>query len=305
MLNKKEIILGSRNSLLAKIQTKLAISKLKEVGVNNLKTKFLKSKGDNLRSKLFKDLGGKGLFTKEIDNLVINEDIDLGVHSAKDIPAFLDRELTIGAFLEREDVRDVLITKDSKIKNINHLPINCLLGSSSPRRTSYINNYRPDIKIIPIRGNIETRIKNLKNNKLQAIVIALAGVIRLNKKYKNLSFNAIPLTQILPSPGQGAIAIVYKKGNLINKKICDLIDNHYTRYALLAERALIKKINGDCFTPIAAYAKIYNRKLVLKARLFSNDGKKYIDKRVEGSILDARKIGIKCARHLTKNLPRK
>ena len=302
MINNKEIFLGSRNSLLAKAQTNLAISQLQNVGIKNIKASFLKSKGDILRGKLFKDLGGKGLFTKEIDNLVIDGSVDFAVHSAKDIPALLDKRLDIGAYLKREDVRDVLITKNSKIKKISQLPKNCLLGSSSPRRVSYIANYRPDIKIIPIRGNIETRINKLKKNKIQALIIAQAGVNRLNRKYSELNFSIIPLSKILPSPGQGAIAIVYKKSNTSNKKICNLIDNNCTRYALLAERSLIKKLNGDCFTPIAAYAHVTKKKLILRARLFSNDAKKFADYKLEGSIEEARKIGVKCALNLIKNL---
>ena len=118
MLNNKEIILGSRNSLLAKTQTMLVIEKLKKFGFKKLKTQFMKSSGDTLRGNTFKDQGGKGLFTKEIDSLTVNGEINLGVHSAKDIPAFLHKSLKIGAYLKREDVRDILITRDHDIKKL-------------------------------------------------------------------------------------------------------------------------------------------------------------------------------------------
>ena len=305
MLNKKEIILGSRNSLLARTQTMLVITKLKKLGFKNLKTNFMKSSGDRLKGNIFKDQGGKGLFTKEIDSLTIKGEIQLGVHSAKDIPAFLHKNLKIGAYLEREDVRDILITKDHYIKKINQLSKNCTLGSSSPRRTCYINYYRPDINVVPIRGNIDSRIKKLQNNELDALIIAKAGVNRLGKDYSHLSIAPIPLSELLPSPGQGAIAIVYRKENKECEEICKILNNKTTEYALLAERSLIKQINGDCFTPVAALAKVYQEKIVLKAKLFSNDGHIFSDKMLEGKISDSEQVGIKCANYLINNLLKK
>ncbi len=305
MLNNKEIILGSRNSLLARAQTMLVASKLRKNGFTNLKINFMKSTGDILRGNIFKDQGGKGLFTKEIDSLTINGDIDLGVHSAKDIPSLLHSKLKIGAYLEREDVRDVLITTDHNIKNINDLPRNSTLGSSSPRRNCYVRYYRPDIKVIPIRGNIDSRIKKLKSTKLDALIIAKAGINRLAKDYSSISLHSIPLSKILPSPGQGAIAIVYKKENKECEKICKLINNKITEKSLLAERSLIKQINGDCFTPIAALAEVNKEKIFLQARLFSHNGYFFSDEKITGLVSDAKKIGIRCANNLINNLSKK
>ena len=302
MLNDKEIILGSRNSLLAKTQTMLVIERLKKFGFKKLKTKFIKSSGDILRGNSFKDQGGKGLFTKEIDSLTVNGEIDLGIHSAKDIPAFLHKSLVIGAYLKREDVRDILITRDHDIKKINHLPSNCSIGSSSPRRTCYVNYYRPDIKVIPIRGNIDSRIKKLESKEVDALIIALAGINRLTNDYSNLSLSPIPISQILPSPGQGAIAITYKKDNKECEEICKIINDKATAYALLAERSLIKQINGNCFTPIAALAEINQERLVLQAKLFSEDGRIFSDKKLEGITSNAKKIGSTCADYLINNL---
>ena len=301
MINKK-IIIASRNSTLAKTQTELVVSKLKYAGYKNIEKIFLKSKGDTISKTKFKKFGGKGLFTEEIDQLIINNKVHLGVHSAKDIPAVLNKKLGIGAYINREDVRDILITKDSNIKKITHLPKNSTLGTSSPRRTAYIKLLRPDLKIVEIRGNIETRIRKVLNEKVFAIILARAGLNRIKKLQLEFNFFSIPLSQMLPAPGQGAIAITYNKDNIFIKKICKKIDCAATRVSLNSERSLIKRINGDCFTPIAALAIIKNDSILLKARLFSKNYKKFADDTKLGPIKSAKSLGKKCAESLLKKL---
>ena len=207
MINQKIMLL--RNSNLAKAQTALVISKLNEAGYANIEI-VLQSSGDKISKNKFKEFGGKGLFTKEIDELVINEQIDLGIHSAKDIPGKIDKRIVIGAYLEREDVRDVVVTGDSNIKKLSQPPTNSSVGTSSPRRIAYIKLLRPDLKIVELRGNIETRISKVIK-KIFAIIIAKAGLNRLKKFKRNFYSFTIPESEILPSPGQGAIAITYKK----------------------------------------------------------------------------------------------
>ena len=301
MINKK-IIIASRNSNLAKIQTELVISKLKYAGYENIEKIYLKSKGDTISKTKFKKFGGKGLFTEEIDKLIINNKVHLGVHSAKDIPAVLNKKLGIGAYINREDVRDILITKNSNIKKITQLPKNSTLGTSSPRRAAYIKLLRPDLKIVEIRGNIETRIRKVLNEKIFAIILAKAGLNRIKKLQFEFNFFSIPLSQILPAPGQGAIAITYNKENIFIKKVCKKIDCPTTRISLNSERSLIKRINGDCFTPIAALATVKNDSILLKARLFSKNYKKFADDTKLGPIKSAKSIGKKCAENLLKKL---
>ena len=301
MINKK-ISIASRNSNLAKAQTKLVVSKLKYAGYENIEKIYLKSKGDTINKTKFKKFGGKGLFTEEIDKLIINNKVHLGVHSAKDIPAVLNKKLGIGAYINREDVRDILITKDSNIKKITHLPKNSTLGTSSPRRAAYIKLLRPDLKIVEIRGNIETRIRKLLNEKIFAIILAKAGLNRIKKLQFEFNFCSIPLSQMLPAPGQGAIAITYNKKNIFTKKICKKIDCAETRVSLNSERSLIKRIKGDCFTPIAALAIIKNDSIILKARLFSKDYKNFADDTKLGPIKSAKSLGKKCAESLLKKL---
>mgnify|MGYP000013065421 FL=1 len=301
MINKK-IIIASRNSNLAKTQTELVVSKLKYAGYKNIKKIFLKSKGDSISKKKFKKFGGKGLFTEEIDKLIIDNKVHLGVHSAKDIPAILNKKLGIGAYMNREDVRDILITKNSNIKKITQLPKKATLGTSSPRRAAYIKLLRPDLRIVEIRGNIETRIRKVLNEKIFAIILAKAGLNRIKKLKFEFNFCSIPLSQILPAPGQGAIAVTYNKENIFIKKICKRIDCPKTRVSLNSERSLIKKINGDCFTPIAALAVIKNDSIMLKARLFSKDYKKFADDSRLGPIKSAKSLGKKCGESLLKKL---
>tara|TARA_Y100000589_G_scaffold332016_1_gene388594 strand:+ start:66 stop:983 length:918 start_codon:yes stop_codon:yes gene_type:complete len=301
MINKK-IIIASRNSTLAKIQTELVIAKLKCAGYKNIEKIFLKSKGDTINKARFKKFGGKGLFTQEIDKLILDNKVHLGVHSAKDIPAVLNKKLSIGAYINREDVRDVLITKDSKIKNIINLPKNSTLGTSSPRRAAYIKLLRPDLKIVEIRGNIETRIQKVLNEKIYAIILAKAGLNRIKQLQFKLNFCNIPLSQILPAPGQGAIAVTYNKQNISIKKICKKIDCVNTRVSLNSERSLIKSINGDCFTPIAALAKIKNGSVSLKACLFSKNYKNFAHDTKSGPIKSAKSLGKKCAESLLNKL---
>ena len=301
MINKK-IIIASRNSTLAKTQTELVVSKLKYAGYQNIEKIFLKSKGDTISKTKFKKFGGKGLFTEEIDKLIINNKVHLGVHSAKDIPAVLNKKLGIGAYINREDVRDILITKNSNIKKITHLPKNSTLGTSSPRRAAYIRLLRPDLKIVEIRGNIESRIRKVLNEKIFAIILAKAGLNRIKKLKLEFNFFSIPLSQMLPAPGQGAIAITYNKENIFIKKICKKIDCAVTRVSLNSERSLIKRINGDCFTPIAALAIIKNDSIRLKARLFSKDYKKFADDTKLGPVKSAKSLGKKCAESLLKKL---
>ena len=192
MINKK-IVIGSRSSELAKIQTQLVVSMLNKAGYSKIEVLYFRSKGDRVSNKEFKANGGKGLFTKEIDQLILNKKIDIGVHSAKDIPGHIDPRLKIGAFLKREDIKDVIITKNTSIKKLNQLPKNITLGTSSPRRTAYIKLLRPDIKIIHIRGNIETRINKVLDKKVYSILLAKAAINRLNLQYNNLNILSVPI----------------------------------------------------------------------------------------------------------------
>ena len=300
MKYRKEIIIGSRKSNLAQKQTKILINKLQKVGIKNINTRLITSEGDIVSKRIFKEQGGKGLFTKNIDQLLLKRFIDIGVHSAKDMPAFLNDNLRVGAYIKRENPRDVIVSRDNQVKSLRDLPLRCTVGSSSPRRTCYIKLYRPDIKVIPIRGNIETRIKMVKNKKIFATILAAAGIKRISCFEKDVFFSYLPLSFILPAPGQGAIAVVHRKNDIKIKKICELVDDKNTRITVETEREIIKNINGDCFTPIGAYAKIFKDNLKIKARLYSTDGKLFVEENLQRKISLHKGLGKVCAKSILK-----
>ena len=302
MRNKKLFLIGSRASPLAKEQTRIFIKQLKKTGISNIKTKYILSKGDKFSSKKFKNFGGKALFTGDLDDLVLKGEIDIAIHSSKDIPAKIHKELLISAFLKREDVRDVLITKNYKIRKIEDLPKGITLGSSSPRRISYIKYYRPDIVIKNLRGNIDTRIKKVYEGKVYATILAKAGLNRLEEKKYDINLQNIPISKILPAAGQGAIAVIQRKNNYDLRKAMKLIDDKNTRLTVLAERALIRGINGDCFTPVGVLAKIKKNTLQLRIRLFSSTGKKFIDKTRITELKLAEQVGSHCAEEILSEI---
>lgn len=302
MNNKKKILIGSRKSNLAKEQTNLVLRKLKRLEIGNFLVKHIFSRGDKINYASFKLEGGKGLFTKELDSLLINGKIDLAIHSAKDIPADINKEITIAAFLEREDVRDVLVTKNFNVRSVFELEDNFKFGSSSPRRINYIKNLNPTVKIKNLRGNVESRIKKITEGRLDGTLLALAGLKRLKLNYDTVNFIKVPKSIILPAPGQGAIAIMCRKNDRKIIKICKNIDDSNTRITVNAERAFIKEINGNCFTPLAAFARVCGKKLIIKGRLFSEDGKFFSEKKVVGDIKDSEKIGKLCAIKVLKDL---
>ena len=297
---KKEIIIGSRKSNLAQKQTEILINNLRKVGIKNINKRLITSHGDIVSRRTFKEQGGKGLFTKKIDQLLLTRYIDIGVHSAKDMPAFLNDNLRIGAYIKRENPRDVLVSRNFYVKTLKDLPLKCTIGSSSPRRTCYIKLHRPDIKVIPIRGNIETRIRMVKNKKIFATILAAAAIKRISYHEKDIFFSYLPLSFILPAPGQGAIAIVHRKNDIRIQKICKLVDDKNTRIAVETEREVIKNINGDCFTPIAAYAKVFRGYLKIQARLYSVDGQSYTEENLKRKISLYKGLGKLCAKSILK-----
>ncbi|MBF95916.1 MAG: hydroxymethylbilane synthase [Pelagibacterales bacterium] len=305
MNNKRKIFIGSRKSNLAKLQSNLVCNKLMDMGIKNLKINHIISEGDKKNFQEFKNLGGKGLFTKEIDNMLLNKKIDIAVHSAKDMPAFIDKNITIAAFLPREDVREVLVTKNFNIKSILDIKEKINFGSSSPRRINYLKNLIPYIKIKHIRGNVESRIQLVRQNKIDATLLAYAGLKRLKLKYDDINFIKIPTKIILPAPGQAAIAIVCRKEDKEVLNILKKIDHLDTRLTVSAEREFIKEINGDCFTPLAVLAKVNGNKLEINGKLFSDNGKISSKAKITSNIIDYIKAGRSCAKKVLEDLKNK
>ena len=299
---KRKIFIGSRRSKLARKQAELVAKKIFKLGIKNLEFKYVVSLGDKVSHKEFKSQGGKGLFTKEIDKLLIKNEIDIAIHSAKDIPARLDERLIIAAYLPREDVRDVLVTKDFKLNTLLDCNETIIFGSSSPRRINYLKSLFPLLRVKNLRGNVESRIQKVRDNKIDATLLAISGIKRINLKYDDINFIKISSKIILPAPGQGAIAILCRKNNNYVKSFLEKIDHYETRVALLAERSFIKEINGDCFTPLAALAKVKNNKIVINARLYNTSGNSFSEAKVVDNVSSAEKAGKLCAKKVLESL---
>ena len=266
-----QLKIGTRSSKLALKQTKLVVKKLENLPQIRKKFSFkiikIKTKGDIDKSKIL-DSGYKGFFTKKIDDLLLKKKIDLAVHSAKDIPSKIGNNISIAAFLKREDPRDILLS--NKNYTFDTLPQNLTIGTSSIRRKTQIHNIRPDLKIEYMRGNVETRIRKLKTNKYDAIILALAGLKRLGLNYKNK--NVLNISKFIPAGGQGAIAVTVRKKDSVINKLIKNINNNKTEIEVKTERKFLEKINADCDSPVGAYAKIINNYVFFSVTVPSKNG---------------------------------
>ena len=266
-----QLKIGTRSSKLALKQARLVVKKLENLPQIRKKFSFkiikVKTKGDIDKSKIL-DSGYKGFFTKKIDDLLLKKKIDLAVHSAKDIPSKIGNNISIAAFLKREDPRDILLSK--KNYTFDTLPQNLTIGTSSIRRKTQIHNIRPDLKIEYMRGNVETRIRKLKTNKYDAIILALAGLKRLGLSYKNK--NVLNISKFIPSGGQGAIAVTVRKKDSVINKLIKNINNNKTETEVKTERKFLEKINADCDSPVGAYAKIINNYVFFSVTVPSKNG---------------------------------
>ena len=266
-----QLKIGTRSSKLALKQTRLVVKKLENLPQIRKKFFFkiikVKTKGDIDKSKIL-DSGYKGFFTKKIDDLLLKKKIDFAVHSAKDIPSKIDNNISIAAFLKREDPRDILLS--NKNYTFDTLPRNLTIGTSSIRRKTQIHNIRPDLKIEYMRGNVETRIRKLKTNKYDAIILALAGLKRLGLNYKNK--NVLNISKFIPAGGQGAIAVTVRRKDSIINKLIKNINNNKTEIEVKTERKFLEKINADCDSPVGAYAKIINNYVCFSVTVPNKNG---------------------------------
>ncbi|MBH87805.1 MAG: hydroxymethylbilane synthase [Pelagibacterales bacterium] len=282
---------GTRGSPLALWQA-YEVKKL----LNNVKIIKIKTTGDKITNKPLSSIGGKGLFTKEIDKELINENIDIAVHSLKDVPTIIPDKFNLTCILPRGEAEDVLISNNNA-KNINSLPLNSTIGTSSPRRHAQIKRIRPDIKIFPIRGNINTRLKKVKNKEVFATILALAGIKRLNV---NTTYSILNYAECMPAASQGIIGITYLKKNFKIKEILDKLLNQETNYQALGERAVLLAINGDCHSPIAVTSSIEKNKITIFARIFTLDGKRMIEDSKTDIIKNAETLGNEIGRNLIR-----
>ena len=274
---KKKIRIGTRGSKLALWQANFIKSEIEHLFPDlDVELTIIKTTGDRITDRPLAMIGGKGLFVKEIETALLNNNIDLAVHSMKDMPGELPKGLVIGAIPKRENPFDVLISKDNSL--LADYEKGAKIGTSSLRRSSQIKHIRPDVKIVSIRGNLDTRIKKLRSGEYDAIVLAAAGLIRLDQKNEITEY--LDETVMLPAVGQGALCIETRENDGDIALIMEKLDHHDTRICVTGERAFLKQIEGSCHIPVACFGKITDHEVLLTAVVASVDGKELIKEQI-------------------------
>lgn len=291
---KNELAIGTRGSRLALWQSEHVLSLLNKLTEKKIGLKKIKTTGDKILDSPLAKIGDKGLFVKEIEQEMLSGQIDLAVHSMKDVPTVLPEGLIIGAVLVREDPRDVLIT--SIANDILSLPEGAKVGTSSLRRRAQLLYLRPDLEIVDVRGNLDTRLRKLEEKEFEAIILAGAGVRRLG--YQDKITFVIPEEQILPAVGQGAIAIEIRENDLEVNELVKQINHEETSLCVQAERALMKELEGGCQVPIGAWAKVENNRIHLNALISDINGIRILKASESAGLNEAHLLGINVARKL-------
>lgn len=284
----RKVIVGSRRSKLAMTQTNWVIDQLRKIGAPfTFEVKEIVTKGDEILNVTLSKVGGKGLFVKEIEQEMLNKEIDMAVHSMKDMPAVLPNGLVVGAIPEREDPRDALISKWNR--SLQDLPSGSVVGTSSLRRKAQLLNIRPDLEIKWIRGNIDTRLKKLQTAEYDAIILAAAGLSRMGWK-SDVVTEFLDPNECIPAVGQGALAIECREDDEEMLHWLAKINSPKTSHAVTAERSFLNKIGGSCQVPVGGYAVINeNNKIVLQAFVASSDGNTIYREKIVGN--DPEKVG--------------
>jgi hydroxymethylbilane synthase len=298
----KVVRIGTRGSPLAVWQAEWVRSRLNAL-YPQYETELVKIKttGDKILDVPLAQVGGKGLFVKEIETALLEGRIDLAVHSMKDMPAEIPPGLCIGAMPERENPLDVLISKNGH--SIQDLPQGARLGSSSLRRGAQVRHIRPDVTVHPLRGNLDTRIRKLETEDLDAIIVAAAGVTRLGLKANITEY--IPEAIMLPAIGQGALAIETRDDDDSTLRLIAPLDHRETRLAVKSERAFLARLEGGCQVPIAGRAKVVGDEIELTGLVAEVDGSVLLRETIKGRVDQPEKLGVELANRLLKQGGRK
>ena len=272
-MKNKKIIIGSRGSKLALAYAERAKAKflniLPSFEIDDVLIKKITTKGDIIQDIRLSEAGGKGLFSKTIEDELVNGKIDIAVHALKDMPSHETKGLITNCFLERNDPREILISKNNK--KIKDLPSNAIVGTSSFRREFQLKKIRQDLNYKLIRGNVDTRIKKLNDGLFDAIILSYAGIKSLN--LENKISQTFSTSEIIPSAGQGVVALQCRDNDKNMIELLEKINHQPTYNCVLAERNVLKILDGDCETAVGAIAKINEENISLEAELFSLDGK--------------------------------
>lgn len=289
------VILGSRGSKLALIQTEWVKDHIKFFRSDiDFHVKRISTTGDKITDVALAKVGGKGLFTKEIENELAAGIIDLAVHSMKDLPTTLPDGLTIGAVPLREDPRDVLVSRDDM--TLSDLPEGAVVGTCSLRRKAQLLAARPDLRVTDLRGNLDTRLRKIEEGKYDAAVLACAGIRRLGKR--EVISHIIDIETIVPAVGQGALCIEIRENNPFVEEMLIPLNHKETEIAIRAERALMAKLEGGCQVPVGGHAQMEEGLLTLRGIVASLDGEKLVRAKETGDPASPEELGVKVADRL-------
>ncbi len=288
--------IGTRGSPLALAQARELRARLIASGIaaEHIEVRIIRTSGDAIQDRPLAEAGGKGLFTKEIEEALLRGDIDLAVHSAKDMPTQLPDGLVLAAALPREDVRDVLICRSAK--NLQDLPAGAVVGTASLRRQAQVKRLRPDLSVINFRGNVETRLRKIAEGQADATLLALAGLKRLG--LTETATCILSTDDFLPAVGQGVIVIETRADDARTRAALAAINDDTAATALAAERAFLAVLDGSCRTPIAGHATIDAGRLSFRGLIARPDGSEVLETARAGAPADAAVLGADAGREL-------
>jgi hydroxymethylbilane synthase len=289
--------IGSRGSPLALTQARLVRDRIAAAhgsDPEHISIEAIRTTGDMIQDRPLAEAGGKGLFTKEIEEALLAGRIDLAVHSAKDVPTFLPRGLSLTAYLPREDARDVLIS--SRAGTLQELPSGATVGTASPRRQAIVKRKRPDLQVVSLRGNVETRLRKLSQGEADATILALAGLKRL--ALTNAIATIMSADEFLPAVGQGAIVVEAREDDRRTRDLLARINHADTATALTCERAFLAVLDGSCRAPIAGHATLAGGRVAFRGMIFTPDGSQCFETSRSGNWRDAAALGTDAGREL-------
>ncbi len=296
-MQSKKVRIGTRGSPLALWQANRVrdlLLKFHDLEDTQVEVHTFKTTGDKIQDRALKTVGGKGLFTKEIEEALILEQVDIAVHSMKDMPTVLPNGLEITCYLQREDVRDAFLSP--KADNIMNLPQGAVLGTSSLRRQAQIKRLRPDIEIVTFRGNVDTRLNKLKNGDVDATLLACAGLIRLEKQ--DVITSCIEIDEMLPAIAQGAIGVEHRNDDHQIRTLLEPLNDLDTELCVKTERSFLKQLDGSCQTPIAGLAEKNDGNVLFVGEILKTDGSLHYEASGEALPEDATALGKELALQL-------
>ena len=292
---KKSIVIGTRGSKLALWQAEHIAGRIRErFPAIEVTLKKIVTTGDKILDVPLAKIGGKGLFTKELENAMLSGEIDLAVHSLKDMPTELPEGLMLAAITTRADASDAFVSL--RYNSLDELPQGAKVGTSSLRRRAQILKYRPDLQTVDLRGNLDTRIKKLENKEMDAIILATAGLKRLG--LEQYITQILPAAICLPAVGQGALAIETRQDDAEVLSVLEFLNDSETIAAVTAERAYLREVQGGCQVPVGVHGEVNGDQLLLEATILKIDGTREVREQICGNCSEAEALGVKLAQQM-------